>query len=116
QYDLIIKNYALTRRDSEVLEKQPWLLVCVDEAQAIKNPDAAITQVVKSLQARYRIALTGTPIENRAMDLWSIIDFAVPGYLGARSRFEERDKSGAANLHGYLRARLRPVLLRRLKQ
>src|SRR5690606_26129101 len=88
QYDLVIKNYALTRRDSEILEKQQWLLVCVDEAQAIKNPEAAITKVVKGLQVRYRIALTGTPIENRAMDLWSITDFAVPGYLGPRTRFE----------------------------
>lgn len=116
QYDLVIKNYALTRRDSEYLEKQEWLLVCVDEAQAIKNPVAAITKVVKGLRARYRIGLTGTPIENRAMDMWSIADFAVPGHLGTQARFEERVKGDSKALHSYLRARLRPVLLRRLKQ
>jgi superfamily II DNA or RNA helicase len=115
-YDLVVKNYALTRRDNEYLKKQPWLMVCVDEAQAIKNPDADITRVVKGLNARYRVALTGTPIENRIMDLWSIADFAVPGYLGSRSRFEERAKGGETSTHKYLRSRLRPVLLRRLKQ
>src|SRR5690606_32105310 len=98
------------------LKQQDWLVVCVDEAQAIKNPDADITRVVKGLGARYRIALTGTPIENRIMDLWSIADFAVPGYLGSRGRFEERAKGGETAAHKYLRSRLRPVLLRRLKQ
>ncbi|MBI1319431.1 MAG: hypothetical protein GC168_10865 [Candidatus Hydrogenedens sp.] len=115
-YDLVIKNYALARRDYDALAAQSWLMVCVDEAQAIKNPDAEISRVVKNLDARYRIALTGTPIENRALDLWSIADFAVPGYLGPRDRFEERGKDGDPTLHRFLRARLRPVLMRRLKQ
>lgn len=116
-YDLIIKNYSLTRRDAEHLEKQPWLVVCVDEAQAIKNPDAEISRVVKQLDARHRIALTGTPIENRLMDLWSIVDFAAPGYLGSRAHFEARTRGDADSAAGaQLRARLRPVLLRRMKQ
>lgn len=114
-YDLVIKNYALTRRDAEHLQKQEWLLVCVDEAQAIKNPEAEISKVVKSLDARHRIALTGTPIENRLTDLWSIADFAAPGYLGTQARFEAAFAGGDAAAAARLRARLRPVLLRRLK-
>ncbi|MFP4501800.1 MAG: SNF2-related protein [Candidatus Hydrogenedentota bacterium] len=116
QYDMVIKNYALARRDIDHLQAQAWSLVCVDEAQAIKNPDAATSRALKSLDAEYRIALTGTPIENRLTDLWSIVDFAVPGYLPDRDEFEK----GAGNQPGpleyqRLRARLRPILLRRLK-
>lgn len=116
EFDLIIKNYSLARRDISLLQEQEWGLVCVDEAQAIKNPGAAISKALKSLKAEYRIALTGTPIENRLSDLWSIVDFAVPGYLADR---EEYDKGIGKQLdpldYQRLRARLRPVLLRRLK-
>jgi superfamily II DNA or RNA helicase len=116
QYDLVIKNYALARRDIDLLKEQSWGLVCVDEAQAIKNPDAVITQALKSLDAEYRIALTGTPIENRLTDLWSIVDFAVPGYLPRRQEYEGSvgNQPGELEYHR-LRARLRPILLRRLK-
>lgn len=116
QYDLVIINHALTRRDIKLLITQQWLAVVVDEAQAIKNPEADVTRAVKKLQAKYRFALTGTPIENRLTDLWSIMDFAVPGYLGSIGHFSTRtqtaDESAALMT---LRARLRPVLIRRLK-
>lgn len=116
EFDLVIKNYALTRRDIDHLARQDWLLVCVDEAQAIKNPQAQITAAVKSLRAQYRYALTGTPIENRLSDLWSIADFAVPGYLRTLDSFEQRAKQrGGTPFHSVLRARLRPILIRRLK-
>jgi superfamily II DNA or RNA helicase len=115
-FDVVIKNYSLARRDAEKLQAQEWLMVCVDEAQAIKNPAAAITATVKSLAPEYRVALTGTPIENRLQDLWSIADFAVPGYLPPLNKVNMLDKSGSGGL-GYkaLRARLRPILLRRMK-
>ncbi|MBI5091042.1 MAG: DEAD/DEAH box helicase [Candidatus Hydrogenedentes bacterium] len=117
EYDLVVKNYALTRRDAHVLRDQEWLMVCVDEAQAIKNADADISRTVKTLSAQYRFALTGTPIENRLADLWSIMDFAAPGHLEALKRFEQRSKGPEAESAGVvLRARLRPVVLRRLKK
>ncbi|MCC6142256.1 MAG: DEAD/DEAH box helicase [Candidatus Hydrogenedentes bacterium] len=116
KYDLVIKNYSLARRDAEKLQGQEWLMVCVDEAQAIKNPAAAITSTVKSLTAEYRIALTGTPIENRLQDLWSIAAFAVPGYLPPLEKINALDRGNSPDLaYRALRARLRPVLLRRLK-
>ena len=115
-FDLVIKNYALTRRDADLLAAQDWLMLCVDEAQAIKNPSAQITRTVKSLRAAYRFALTGTPIENRLTDLWSITDFVAPGYLQSLDRFERRVKErGTKHFYAMLRARLRPILIRRLK-
>jgi SNF2 family DNA or RNA helicase len=109
EFDLVIKNYALTRRDAEAVRKQDWLMVCVDEAQAIKNAGSEIAGVVKSLPAKYRVALTGTPIENRLGDLVSIMEFATPGFL------PPLDGNDQALLTRRLRAFLRPVLLRRLK-
>lgn len=117
RYDLVVINYALLRRDAEILAKQPWLAVVVDEAQAIKNPQADTTRVVKTLKARCRIALTGTPIENRIADLWSIVDFALPGYLSGvdAAGATSSEPAIAARFYQLLRARLRPVLLRRVK-
>ncbi len=116
QYDLVVKNYALTRRDIESLQEYDWLMVCVDEAQAIKNPGAAISKAVKTLETEFRFALTGTPIENRLTDLWSIVDFVVPGYLGRLAAFTERVKTeDTARMFRILRAQLRPALMRRLK-
>lgn len=115
-YDIVIKNYHLTRMEAETLSSRQWLAVIVDEAQMIKNPGAEITKVVKSLSAKYRFALTGTPIENRLTDLWSITDFAVSGYLGSLARFDERIKRGDETMANVtLRGRLRPVLIRRMK-
>lgn len=114
-YDLIVTNYALARREAEALSSQEWLAAVVDEAQAIKNPDAEIARTVKSVSAQFRIALTGTPIENRLTDLWSIMDFAAPGYLGTLPRFQQRLNDAGGSAHKLMRAKLRPVLMRRMK-
>jgi hypothetical protein len=84
QHDLIVTNYALLRRDLEALLKFSFSVVVLDEAQFIKNPDAQITQSVKQLRADQHLALTGTPLENRLLDLWSIVDFTQPGHLGTQ--------------------------------
>ncbi|MBI5168440.1 MAG: DEAD/DEAH box helicase [Candidatus Eisenbacteria bacterium] len=117
-HDLVVTNYALLRRDAERWKELELHAVILDEAQNIKNPDAVVTKAAQSLRARHRLALTGTPLENRALDLWSILSFVNPGYLGARSRFVARYDRPDAPPHSrrLLSARLRPVLLRRLKE
>src|SRR5215813_3459724 len=100
------------------LRPEPWRVVILDEAQAIKNPGAKQTRVVKRLTAEVRIALTGTPIENRLGDLWSIFDFINPGLLGSAKQFSTFVKSLAERPHnpyGPLRELVRPYILRRLK-
>ena len=89
QHDLIVTNYALLRRDLEELQKFAFRAAILDEAQFIKNPGAQVTQSVKQLKSEYRLALTGTPLENRLLDLWSIVDFIQPGYLGNQEQFIE---------------------------
>jgi SNF2 family DNA or RNA helicase len=124
QYDIIVTNYALLRRDLEALQKFAFSAVILDEAQFIKNPSAQITQSVKQLKATQRLALTGTPLENRLLDLWSISDFVQPGYLGNQDHFNEvYDPKPVENGEGAQRiarrrlsAKLRPIMLRRLKQ
>ncbi len=118
QHDLVITNYALLRRDVEAWREIPLRAVILDEAQHIKNPDAAVTQAAASLPARYRLALTGTPLENRALDLFSIVDVVNPGYLGRRSRFQLLYDHPDAPRHArtLLAAKLRPILLRRTKR
>ena len=117
-YDLVVTNYALLRRDIEEWRKIPLRAAILDEAQQVKNPDAAVTHAAVALRARQRVALTGTPLENRALDLWSIMSFVNPGYLGSRAGFTRRfDRlDGAPHGHTLLAAKLRPVLLRRLKR
>jgi non-specific serine/threonine protein kinase len=93
-----------------------WRIAIVDEAQAIKNPGAKQTRQVKALSAGSRIALTGTPVENRLSDLWSIFDFTHPGLLGSGKAFSEFGKRMATSGHfGPLRELVRPYILRRLK-
>jgi non-specific serine/threonine protein kinase len=95
-----------------------WNLAVLDEAQAIKNPDAKQTRAAKQLTAQTRIALTGTPVENRLGDLWSIFDFCNPGLLGSAKEFTSYTKSLADKVHnpfGPLRELVRPYILRRLK-
>jgi superfamily II DNA or RNA helicase len=116
-YDLIIINYSLVRRDIEILKEHSWLLICVDEAQTIKNPRAGITRALKKFDSKYRIALTGTPIENRLLDIWSIVDFVSPGHLHSIRTFEQKMKTqDEKDFSHLLRARLRPLLIRRLKK
>jgi superfamily II DNA or RNA helicase len=124
QHDLIVTNYALLRRDLEELQKFSFSAVILDEAQFIKNPGAQVTQSVKQLKAEHRLALTGTPLENRLLDLWSIVDFVQPGYLGSQEQFVELyEPRGIENVEmeqriarRRLSAKLRPLLLRRLKK
>jgi superfamily II DNA or RNA helicase len=123
QNDLIVTNYALLRRDLEELQKFAFRAVILDEAQFIKNPGAQVTQSVKQLKCEYKLALTGTPLENRLLDLWSIVDFIQPGYLGNQEHFletyeprGENAESGQRIARRRLSAKLRPLLLRRLKK
>jgi hypothetical protein len=123
EYDLIVTNYALLRRDLEELQKFAFRAIILDEAQFIKNPGAQVTQSVKQLRADHRLALTGTPLENRLLDLWSIVDFIQPTYLGNQDHFTEtyeprgEDAESAQRIaRRRLSAKLRPLLLRRLKQ
>jgi superfamily II DNA or RNA helicase len=115
--DLAITSYGYLARAPE-LEVTAWRLVVLDEAQAIKNPSARQTKLVKRLKAEARIALTGTPIENRLGDLWSIFDFINPGLLGSAKQFSTFVKALAErpdNPYGPLRNLVRPYILRRLK-
>jgi len=121
--DLIVTNYALLRRDLEELQKFQFRAVILDEAQFIKNPGAQVTHSVKQLKSEHRLALTGTPLENRLLDLWSIVDFIQPGYLGNQEQFAENYEPKGENCESAQRiarkrlsAKLRPLLLRRLKK
>jgi len=123
QHDLIVTNYALLRRDLEELQKFAFRAVILDEAQFIKNPGAQVTQSVKQLKSEHRLALTGTPLENRLLDLWSIVDFIQPGYLGTQEQFNELYEPHGENAESAQRiarkrlsAKLRPLMLRRLKR
>jgi non-specific serine/threonine protein kinase len=115
--DLVITTYGMVAR-LEGLRNQPWRLVILDEAQAIKTPGAKQTRAVKRLQASARIALTGTPVENRLADLWSLFDFLNPGLLGGAKAFATFAKSLAErehNRYGPLRRLVQPYILRRMK-
>lgn len=117
-YDLIVTNYALLRQDEDFWSGIELRALVLDEAQNVKNPDAAVARATRSLQARFRLALTGTPLENRALDLWSIVECISPGYLGRRSEFASRfDRAELPDTQRrLLAAKLRPMLLRRLKR
>jgi non-specific serine/threonine protein kinase len=115
--DLVITTYGTLTRVPDLL-KIPWKLAIVDEAQAIKNPGTRQTRAVKQLRADARIALTGTPVENRIGDLWSIFDFLNPGLLGSAKEFTgfaKRLSEREHNTYGPLRDLVRPYILRRLK-
>jgi superfamily II DNA or RNA helicase len=117
EVDLVITSYGSLLRIPWIAEVG-WQLVVLDEAQAIKNPDAKQTHAAKKLKAQARFALTGTPIENRLGDLWSIFDFINPGLLGSAKEFTAFTKRLADRLHnpyGPLRELVRPYILRRLK-
>lgn len=119
--DLFVTSYALLRRDADVWREREFRVVVLDEAQQIKNPDAQVSKAAFRLRGTHRFALTGTPMENSVRDLWSIMHFAMPGYLGGRKEFEERFEKpitggDAPGVQRRLAARLKPVVLRRLKQ
>ncbi len=115
--DLVLTTYGLLRRQRWLLEVE-WGLVILDEAQAIKNPATGQTRTVKRLKADARIALTGTPVENRMADLWSLFDFLCPGLLGSPPGFKKFVKGLEAREHDRyvpLRNLIAPYILRRLK-
>ncbi|MCE1228545.1 MAG: DEAD/DEAH box helicase [Firmicutes bacterium] len=119
-HTLVLTTYGVIRREEEMFTSREWSMVVVDEAQAIKNAGSAQAKTVRRLKAPCKIALTGTPIENRLLELWSILAFALPGYLGSESSFKEhfaspiekyRDPDAALEL----RQRVGPFILRRVK-
>lgn len=114
--DLVITTYSQAQR-YHWLKEYTWAYVILDEAQAIKNPGAKQTRAIKTFKAKNRITLTGTPIENRLTDLWSLFDFLNPGLLGNKTEFSKFIKGLKNNPHGYkrLRSLISPYLLRRLK-
>ncbi len=115
-YDVIVTTYGMLQRYSE-LRDTTWDVVVLDEAQAIKNPATKQAQTVKQLQAVQRIALTGTPIENRLSDLWSLFDFLNQGLLGTAAEFTQFTKALSDHPEGYgpLRRVVSPFILRRVK-
>ncbi|MFQ3615621.1 MAG: DEAD/DEAH box helicase [Cyanobacteriota bacterium] len=120
RYHLVITSYALVYRDEKDLKRVSWQGVVLDEAQNIKNPEAKQSQAVRQLDAQFRIALTGTPVENRLSELWSILDFLNPGYLGPRNFFQRRfgvpiERYGDTDSLKILRSLVQPFILRRLK-
>ncbi len=112
QTDLVITTYGMLSRMPELAETR-WDLVILDEAQSIKNPSAQQTRAIKALSSEVRFILTGTPIENRIMDLWSLFDFAAPGLLGSNRAFADYAKN--KNFHATVRRLVSPYILRRLK-
>jgi superfamily II DNA or RNA helicase len=118
--DLTLTTYALLRLDLEALSTIDWQTVVLDEAQAIKNPDSQVARAAFRVPGRFRVAMTGTPVENRLEDLWSQMHFANPGLLGGRGEFQEQYvrpiAAGQGARAAALRQRIRPFLLRRRKQ
>ncbi|TPV96804.1 MAG: DEAD/DEAH box helicase [Myxococcales bacterium FL481] len=116
---LTLTTYAILRLDIERLRQIQWRVAVLDEAQAIKNPDSKVAQAAFSLQAEFRVCMTGTPIENRLLDLWSQFRFVNRGLLSGRKRFVERYArpiaAGEAGSADRLRARIGPFVLRRRK-
>jgi SNF2 family DNA or RNA helicase len=118
--DVILTTYAIMRIDVEEMKKNQWGMIVVDEAQTIKNPDTAQTIAIKALKSDIKIAMTGTPVENRLTELWSIFDFINKGYLGSLKEFQKsyaipierfKEKSRASKL----KLSVSPFVLRRLK-
>lgn len=120
KHDLVITSYSLIHRDIKLLKTVEWQIVVLDEAQNIKNSESRQSQAVRQLETAFRIALTGTPVENRLQELWSILDFLNPGYLGNKQFFQRRfampiEKYGDSASLNQLRSLVQPFILRRLK-
>jgi superfamily II DNA or RNA helicase len=119
--DIVITSYALLRRDIDDLRKFQFSTAVLDEAQHIKNPETRNAQSAFALRAKHRFVLTGTPMENSVRDLWSIMNFSLPGYLGPHKDFRERyelplARGAAPDVQRRLTRRLKPFLLRRRKR
>ncbi len=119
-HDLILTSFPLLARDREELAKHEFHLVVLDEAQNIKNPAAAAAKAAKALRTRHRVCLSGTPVENRLEELWSLFDFLMPGFLGGITRFRKEfrnpvERHGDEEAAHRLARRVRPFVLRRTK-
>lgn len=110
---LWLSSYTQLRRNKAALDKLEFDYAILDEAQSIKNPDAKVTHACMAIRSRFRIALTGTPLENRPLDLWTLFRFLMPGFLGSRRHFEAGLKSEGALAR--LRDQVSPFILRRTK-
>jgi hypothetical protein len=120
QADLVITTYALAARDRVALAEIPWARIVLDEAQNVKNPAARQTQAIRGLRAPRRVALTGTPVENRLSELWSIMEFCNPGLLGGAASFRTRfanpiERFGDDDAAALLKRLTGPFVLRRTK-
>jgi len=120
QHDIVIAPYSLLSRDREGWLQGKWHLVVLDEAQNIKNANTHAAEVVTSLNARHRLCLSGTPMENNLGEIWSLFHFLMPGFLGSQKRFTELfrkpiEKQGDPEALQQLRARVTPFMLRRTK-
>lgn len=115
KYDVLLTTYGTLKNDEKAYENLSFDYCIIDEAQNIKNPAAQATLSVKNIKSRCNIALTGTPIENNLMELWSIFDFVMPGYLFTKERFRERFILDESNL-SELKYLITPFILRRLKE
>ena len=118
--DVTLTTYALLRLDADALAARSWRVVVLDEAQAIKNPDSQVSRAAYRLQGSLKLAITGTPLENRLEELWSLVHFTNPGLLGGRADFArtwaEPIEGGSVEKTQGLRKKLAPFLLRRLKK
>ena len=121
QYDLVLTTYPLLPRDAGFLIDEPYHMLILDEAQNIKNPRAKASQLVREFNARHRFCLTGTPVENHLGELWAQFDFLMPGYLYDQKNFTHLfrkpiEQDGSTSRQDALNIRVRPFLLRRLKE
>lgn len=119
-HGMVISSYALLHRDREILKRVPWAGVVLDEAQNIKNPETRQAASAREMPGEFRIALTGTPVENSVGDLWSIMEFLNPGFLGSRAEFKRKfflpiQAGGSKEAAARLRRLTGPFILRRLK-
>lgn len=119
--DIVVTNYALLARDRAELIRQPFHLVVLDEAQNIKNSTTAAAKAARDLNARHRLCLSGTPIENHLDELWSLFHFLMPGFLGSATQFRQKfrvriEQHGDAAARSKLGQMVRPFMLRRTKQ
>ncbi|WP_372878105.1 DEAD/DEAH box helicase, partial [Pseudomonas sp.] len=121
EYDIVLTTYALLPRDLKTLAAQPYHLLILDEAQNIKNPRSKAALAAGQLQARQRLCLTGTPLENHLGELWSLFNFLMPGWLGDAKRFSRDyrtpiEKQANQQRLEHLRGRIKPFVLRRTKE
>ena len=118
--DIILSTYGVVRSDADILKKQKWQVLVIDEAQNIKNSDTAQSKAIHSIPANCHIAMSGTPVENRLSEFWSIIDFTNKGYLGSAKDFSDSyakpiQKYGVSHVAERFRKVTAPFLMRRLK-